>query len=77
MRKDVHGTAVNYIYMRCVNQQSHAGSKLIKIPDTQHYNAQQRANLINHPAHSIFHYSTNHQRDLKPQRSPFIAALNV
>lgn len=75
MRKDGQGAAVNHIYMKRVNQQSHTASKLIKTPDTKQYSAWHRVNLISHPAHSIFHYSTNLQRDLKSQWIPFIAAL--
>lgn len=75
MRKDEHGPSVNHIYMKCVNHLSHTASKLIKTPDTKQYSAQYRANLISHLPHSIFHYSTLFQHDLKPQRIPFIAAL--
>lgn len=75
MRKDEPGTAVNHIYMKCLNRQSHTASKLIKTPDTKQYSACYRANVISHLAHSIFHYSTLFQHDLKPQRIPFIAAL--
>lgn len=75
MRKDGHGTAVNHIYMKYVNHQPHTASKLIKTPDTKQYSACYRANLISHLAHSIFHYSTFFQHDLKPQRILFIAAL--
>lgn len=61
--------------MKCVNHQSHTASKLIKTPDTKQYSARYEANLISHLAHSIFHYATLSQHDLKPQRIPFIAAL--
>lgn len=76
MRKDEDDAAVNYIYIyvKCVNQ-SHAASKLIKTHDTKQYSAWYRVNSISHLAHSVFHYFTNLQCDLKSQRIPFIASL--
>lgn len=53
--------------MKCVNQQSHSASKLIKTPDTKQNSGGQDANLISHLPHSIFHYATLFQHDLKPQ----------
>lgn len=63
------------MYMKCVKHQSHSASELIKTPDTKQYSRRCAANLISHLAHSIFHYTTLSQHDLKPQRIPFIAAL--